>query len=208
MRKSVFIAPFVLCVTLLAQDLKPIQLPAPQTDGGRPLMQVLKDRHTTREFSPKPLSPQTMSNLLWAAFGINRPDGRRTAPSAMNWQEIEVYIALPDGLFLYSAKDNRLDPVLAKDIRAATGKQDFVATAALNLVYVADMSKAKQADGQAEMYTAADAGFIAENVYLFCASEALATVVRGSVDRDALAKLMKLGPDQRVVLAQSVGYPK
>ena len=207
MKKTAII--FVLCsaASLLAQDLKPIILPAPQTDGGRPLMQVLKDRKTTRDFAADKLSPQVLSNLLWAAFGVNRPDGRRTAPSAMNWQEIDVYVAISDGLFLYNAKANRLDPVLAQDLRAATGMQDFVGIAPVNLVYVADLSKAGSRS-DAEFFSAADAGFIAQNVYLFCASENLATVVRGGIDRAGLGKTMKLRPEQKILLAQTVGYPK
>src|ERR1035438_8521753 len=208
MRKSVLLLTLIVSIAIHAQDLKPIQLPTPQTDGGHPLMQVLKERKTQREVSPEKLPTQLLSNLLWAAFGINRPDGRRTAPSAMNWQEIEIYVALGDGLFLYNAKANRLDPILAQDVRAATGLQAFVAAAPVNLVYVADLSKTGQAGSEAELFTAADAGFIGENVYLFCTSEGLATVVRGSVDRAALAKIMKLGPSQKILLAQSVGYPK
>jgi nitroreductase len=192
---------------LLAQDLKPISLPQPQTDGGRPLMQVLKERKTTRDFAADKLSPQVLSNLLWAAFGVNRPDGRRTAPSAMNRQEMDIYVATSDGLFVYNAQANRLDPVLAQDVRAATGTQSFAATAPLDLVYVADLAKTGS-EPDADLYTAADAGFIAQNVYLFCASEGLATVVRGSVDRAALAKAMKLRSDQKIILAQTVGYPK
>jgi nitroreductase len=191
----------------VAQELKPIALPQPQTDGGRPLMQVLKDRKSTRDFAPDKLPQQLLSNLLWAAFGVNRPDGRRTAPSAMNWQEMDIYVAMSDGLFLYDAKANRLQPILDRDIRPDTGTQPFVATAALNLVYVADLSKAGSGP-ETELYTAADAGFISQNVYLFCASENLATVVRGSIDRVALAKAMKLRPEQKVILAQTVGYPK
>jgi len=192
---------------VLAQDLKPIPLPQPQTDGGRPLMQVLKDRKTTREFAADKLPPQILSNLLWAAFGVNRPDGRRTAPSAMNRQEIDIYVATGDGLFVYNAQANRLDPVLAQDVRAATGTQPFPASAPLDLVYVADFAKAGS-EPDADLYTAADTGFIAQNVYLYCASEGLATVVRGSIDRAALAKAMKLRPDQKIILAQTVGYPK
>src|ERR1039458_1268471 len=138
----------------------------------------------------------------------SRPDGRRTAPSAMNWQEIDIYVALGDGLFRYNAIASRLEPILAQDMRAATGTQAFVAAAPLNLVYVADRSKTGQSGSEAELFTAADVGFISENVYLFCTSEGLATVVRGSVDRAALAKVMKLRPDQKILLAQSVGYPK
>jgi len=192
-----------------AQTLKPVQLPPPQTKGGRPLMEVLGDRKSTREFGPGTLSPQTLSNLLWAAFGINRPDGRRTAPSAMNWQEVTIYVATPDGMFTYDAKDNALNPVLAGDVRAATGTQSFVKDAAVNLVYVSDLSKTDNAAStEAEMYTAADVGFIAQNVYLYCASEGLAAVVRGSIDKVALAKTLKLQPQQKIILAQSVGYPK
>ena len=192
-----------------AQGHKPATLPPPQTDGGRPLMQVLKDRKSIREFGPGTLSPQTLSNLLWAAFGINRPDGHRTAPSAMNWQEVSIYVATPEGVYIYDAKDNSLNPVLAGDFRAATGTQSFVKDAAVNLVYVSDLSKTgNAASSEAEMYTAADVGFIAQNVYLYCASEGLATVVRASIDKPALAKTLKLQPQQKIILAQSVGYPK
>jgi SagB-type dehydrogenase family enzyme len=192
-----------------AQELKPIQLPPPQTDGGRPLMQVLKDRKSTREFSPQQLSPQTLSNLLWAAFGVNRPDGRRTAPSAMNWQEVSIYVTTADGAYVYNAQGNALDPVAAGDLRAATGGQSFVKEAAVNLVYVSDLSKTGRASSaDAARWTAADVGFIAQNVYLYCASEGLATVVRGTVNKPELAKALKLRPQQEIILAQSVGYPK
>ncbi len=197
-------------VLALAQDLTPITLPAPQTDGGKPLMQCLKERHSTREFSSEKLPVQVLSNLLWAAFGVNRPDlGKRTAPSAMNWQEIDVYVATTDGLYVYDAKGNKLDPILAQDVRSAAGVQPFVKDAPVNLIYVADLAKTGR--GSAEdrnLYTAADVGFIAQNVYLFCASEGLAVVVRGGVDRTAAAKIMKLRPDQKILLAQTVGYPK
>jgi len=195
---------------LAAQELKPIELPQPQTEGGKPLMQALKARHTTREFNPNPLAAQVLSNLLWAAFGINRPDsGKRTAPSARNWQEIDIYVAMAEGTYVYDAKTHRLNPVLSGDIRAATGAQDFVKDAPVNLVYVADLAKTgdARAEGQ-NLYTAVDTGFISQNVYLFCASEGLATVVRGTVDRPALAKLLKLRTDQKIIVAQTVGYPK
>ena len=200
----------IACATLaVAQELSPIPLPPPQTSGGRPLMQVLKDRQSSREFSSEKLPPQVLSNLLWAAFGVNRPDGKRTAPSAMNMQEIDIYVATQDGLYLYDAKGNALKPVLAQDVRGATGQQPFVKEAPLNLVYVADLAKAGRASSEDQtLYTAADTGFVAQNVYLFCASEGLAVVVRGSVDRTALASLIKLRPDQRIILAQTVGYPK
>jgi SagB-type dehydrogenase family enzyme len=193
-----------------AQDLKPIQLPKPQMDGSRPLMQVLKDRKSSRAFSTEELPVQVLGNLLWASFGINRPDtGHRTAPSAVNWQEIDIYVATTNGLYLYEAKGHTLQPVLAKDIRAETGRQPFVKDAPVELIYVADYSRmGKGAEEEKNLYSAMDTGFISENAYLFCASEGLATVVRASVDKAALAKVMNLRPDQKIILAQTVGYPK
>ena len=206
-----------LCLAMLlfptlasAQQLKAVDLPAPQTTGGMPLMQALKARHSTREFSSRKLPLQVLSNLLWAAFGVNRSDsGKRTAPSAMNWQETDIYVATADGLYVYDAKANRLNPVLAEDVRAATGTQPYVGEAPVNLVYVADLAKVRHA-GSEEMtfYTSADTGLIAQNVYLFCASEGLGVVVRGSINRPALSKIMKLRPDQRITLAQTVGCPR
>ena len=193
-----------------AQDLKPVHLPLPQMDGGKPLMQALKERKSARAFSPEKLPMQTLGNLLWAAFGINRPDtGQRTAPSAMNRQEIDIYVATANGLYLYDAKAHALQLMLTKDLREATGNQPFVKDAPVNLVYVADFARAGGVNAdEKDLYSAADTGFIAQNVYLFCASEGLATVVRGSVDRTTLAKAMKLRPEQKIILAQTVGYPK
>lgn len=200
----------LLCIFLApAQDLKSIQLPKPQTEGGRPLMQVLKDRKTAREFSTERLPPQILSNLLWATFGINRPGGQRTAPSAVNWQEIDIYVALSDGLFLYDAKANALEPILADDIRAATGVQAYPKDAPVSLIYVADLDKPGMVpETEKDFWSAADVGFIAQNLYLYCASEGLASGVRAMIDRPALAKLMKLRPRQKILLAQSAGYAK
>ncbi|HXQ25391.1 MAG TPA: SagB/ThcOx family dehydrogenase [Candidatus Acidoferrales bacterium] len=200
----------LLCpATGLAQELKPVQLPDPQTDIGRPLMQVLKDRRSTRTFKSEPLPVQVVSNVLWAAFGINRPEsGGRTAPSASNRQEIDIYVATAEGLYVYDAKGNRLNPVIHDDVRAQTGIQPFVKDAPLNLVYVADLARAGTDSAERDMDVAADTGFIAQNVYLFCASEGLATVVRGSIDRLALSKAMRLRPNQRIILSQTVGYAR
>ena len=193
-----------------AEDLKPVQLPKPQKDGGKPLMQVLKDRKSSRSFSSKKLPMQVLSDLLWAAFGVNRPDsGKRTAPSAVNWQEIDIYVALAQGLYLYDAGAHILKPVLAEDIRAAAGRQKFTQVTPVDLIYVADRSRmGKATEDQKDFYSATDTGFISQNVYLFCASEGLATVVLGLVDKPALAKKMGLKADQRVILTQPVGYPK
>jgi SagB-type dehydrogenase family enzyme len=151
-----------------------------------------------------------LSNLLWAADGINRPEkGLRTAPSAMNWQEIDIYVTLPEGAYIYNAKEHRLDPVSPKDLRALTGKQDFVKTAPLNLVYVADMKKVSRvSEDEAKMWNGATAGFIAQNVYLYCASQGFAVVVRGLVERTALAGALNLRPEQKIILCQTVGYSK
>lgn len=186
-----------------------VTLPMPQTSGGLPLMQALAARHSSREFAKRPLEPQQLSNLLWAAFGVNRADaGKRTAPSARNWREIDIYVALADGTYIYDPVANVLRRVLTKDIRALTGVQDFVGTAPLNLVYVANRQRMEGAsEADKDLYTAADTGFIAQNVYLYCASAGLNTVVRGSVDRAALAVELKLSPQQRIILAQTVGYP-
>jgi len=208
MRKiTLLLALLMLSSAAVAQELPTVDLPPPVMEGGKPLMQALRERVSQREFAPDPLAPQVLSNLLWAAWGISRPDsGKRTAPSAMNRQETDVYVALPAGLYRYEAKGHRLIPVVAGDLRAQTGSQPFVATAALNLIYVSRVSGGSAEDRLT--WGAAHAGFISENVYLFCASEGLATVVRGMVNREALAKAMKLGPDERIILAQSVGYPK
>ena len=185
-------------------------LPAPQQAGGKPLLEALQQRRSSREFSRRELPAAVLSNLLWAAFGVNRPQTRgRTAPSAHDWEEIDVYVATSGGLYVYDADAHVLSKRLDRDIRARTGLQDFVAEAPVNLVYVADLSRMVQASAEEKaQYAGPDAGFIAQNVYLFCASEGLATVVRGMVDRPALAKLMGLAPQQRIILAHSVGYPE
>lgn len=201
---------FGSCSLSSAAGSEPLPLPKPQLEGGKPLMQALKERASSRAFSSEKLPLQLLSNLLWAACGINRPDsGKRTAPSARNWQEIDVYVASADGLFLFEPKAHVLKPILSEDIRALTGIQPFVKDAPINLIYVADYARVSQdSPADSDRYTAADAGFISQNVYLFCAAEGLATVVRGLIDRDALARKMGLRPDQKILLAQSVGYPQ
>ncbi len=192
------------------ETLQPIKLPPPDRAGGKPLMAALAARSSQREFSGKRLSEQTLSNLLWAAFGVNRPEtGKRTAPSARNMQEIDIYVALPQGFFRFDAEAHSLLPILKEDIRALTGRQEFTAQAALNLIYVADRSKMGGLEtGDKDFYSAVDTGFISQNVYLFCASEGLATVVLGWVDKPALEKKMGLSEEQKVILTQPVGYAK
>jgi len=192
-----------------AADLTDMALPAPRMAGGKPLMQALKERQSARAFSAKPLPAQVLADLLWAAFGINRPDsGKRTAPSARNWQEVDVYAIMADGAYLYDAKANSLRAVAKGDLRKLTGTQEFVSAVPLNLVYVADMTRMKGAAPEDRaLYSGADVGFISQNVYLFCASAGLATVVRGLVDRDALAKALNLPEQKKIILTQTVGYP-
>lgn len=193
----------------VAQETGAIRLPSPETVGGIPLMRALKARHSSREFDGRALPPQVLSNLLWAASGVNRPDtGARTAPSAHDWREIDVYVATADGAYRYDPPTHTLKQVVARDIRPLTGVQDFVATAPVNLVYVADLDRMSGAGAEDKaFYSAADAGFIAQNVYLYCASADLAVVVRGLIDREALGAALGLGRHQRIILAQTVGYP-
>jgi len=210
-----FILVFLVAILPMSQNIalgeeqKPVPLSKPQI-AGNPLMQILAKRSSSREFSSEPLPANILSNMLWAASGINRPEsGKRTAPTAINRQEIDIYVATAAGLYLYDVKANLLKPILAGDIRGVTGTQGYVKEAAVNLIYVADYSKMSSSSDEAKiMYAAADTGFISENVYLYCASEGLSTVVRAAIDKPALAKAMGLRPDQRIILAQSVGYPK
>lgn len=183
-------------------------LPTPRPAGGKPLIEALKLRRSIREYADRPLALQVLSDLLWAAFGVNRPSGDRTAPYWRHIMVIDVYAALADGVWLYDPKLHRLEQRLPDDIRAQTGTQDFVGTAPLNLIYVAHGERMKDvAPEERRLYGSVDTGFIGQNVYLFCASEGLATVFRGAVDAKTLAMTMRLDDGQFVTFAQSVGYP-
>ena len=185
-------------------------LPAAHTTGGMPLMQALAQRQSLREFDPEPLPLQMVSDLLWSAAGINRSDlGGRTSPSAMNAQEVDVYVALPNGLFLYAAPTQSLHLVAPTDVRRVTGYQDFVDTAPLDLIYVADHGRMRLVPAaRREAYASVAAGAMAQNVYLYCASAGLSTVLRAWLNHDALMQAMGLGSDHQVLLAQTVGRPK
>jgi len=185
-----------------------IELPAPERRGGMPLMEALASRRSSREFARDPLPWPLLSNLLWAAWGANRPEGGRTAPSALDAQEIELYAALPAGAYRYDAAAHELRPAAAADIRRVTGYQDFVDEAPLDLVYVADHRRmALVPVAQRESFASTAAGAIAQNVYLFAAGNGLATVIRAWIDRDAIAEALGLAHDQQVLLSQTVGYP-
>lgn len=199
-----------MCGSITAQELKPVQLPAPQLNTGVNLMQALQDRESARTFVDKPLPMQELSNLLFAAYGINRPEnGKRTAPSAMNWQEYDIYVVMKEGAFVWDGAKNILNPVASGDLREATGVQSFVKSASVNLVYVADLKKVSRADSDdSKLFVYTDCGFIAQNAYLYCASAGLAARVRGLVDREKLSKLLNLRPEQKIVLCHSIGYDK
>ena len=206
----------------LAEELQPITLPEPAKEGGKSLMEALRDRRTTRNISPEPLPAQMLSNLLWASFGVNREKGPRgglgrTAASASNSQEVDLYVALPEGLYLYEAVPHRLAPVAAGDHRAKTSRRKggAAARAPVGLIFVADIARyakapfqepgLKDPEIQASYYNVCT-GLIAGNVYLFAASQGLAAWFH-NCDKAALAAELKLRPEQRVLYAQTVGYP-
>ncbi len=205
------------------QTLKPIILPKPETEGGKSVLAALKERKTTRNISAKELPPQVVSNLLWAAFGVNRVQGSfgkpgRTAASASNSQEMDLYVALAEGIYLYEPTEHRLKPVLAGDQRAKVGgrgRGGSGAQAPVRLIFVVDLAKYAKAPLQEprlkdpefqKLYYGVATGLIAGNVYLFAASQSLAAWFH-NCNRDGLAKDLKLRPEQRVLFAQTVGYP-
>lgn len=194
-----------LSFSVIAQDIK---LPEPKRTGGKPLMDCLNERKSIRTFDEnKLIDNQTLSNLLWAAWGYNRED-KRTAPSSRNKQEIDLYVAIPSGVYLWDAKANVLKLIVAKDLRKETGMQPYVEKASANIIFVCNKTKADAKNEQLlTEATYANAGFISQNIYLFCASEGLGAVIRGYVPKESLSKLLNLTPDQLILLAQSVGYP-
>ncbi|MFZ4651216.1 MAG: SagB/ThcOx family dehydrogenase [Rubrivivax sp.] len=187
-----------------------IDLPPARRIGGMPLMEALAARQSEREFSPEALGDAQLSDLLWAAAGVNRPsEGGRTAPSAMHAQEIDLYVALPNGLYRYDPTEHRLALAIDSDVRRVTGYQDFVDDAALDLVYVADHRRMGRVPvAQRGSYASCTAGAMAQNVYLCCASIGLATVLRAWFDRSALSQAMGLQDDEQVLFAQTVGRRK
>ena len=201
----------LLCsLSTFAAD-KVIQLSKPNMQRQGSVMKALADRQSTREYSTKALSNQDLSDLLWAANGINRPQtGKRTAPSAMNKQDVDVYVVMPQGIYLYNAKAHQLDIVAEGDYRAAVaGQQAWVKDAPVSLVLVSDLSRFG-ASGKPHFATmgAVDVGIVSQNISLFCASAGLATVPRGSMDAEKLGKALKLTDSQLLVLNQPVGYFK
>jgi nitroreductase len=191
-----------------AAEPKAVALPPPQQSGGMPLMSALKARRSTRQFKPAAIPRQILSDLLWAAFGVNRPSGDRTAPYWRHIMVIDVYLAMADGVWMYDPAAHALVPYLPQDLRAKTGMQDFVASAPLNLIYVAQGERMTDVGPQdRRLYASVDSGFIGQNVYLFCASQGLGTVFRGAIDYAALDAALHLPEGRFVTFAQTVGYP-
>jgi SagB-type dehydrogenase family enzyme len=197
-----------LLLSASAQALSTIPLTPPDTQGGKPLLAALRDRASSKAFADQPISQENLSSLLWAAYGINRPDtGKRTAASAFNCQDIDIYLVTAAGTWLYRARPHQLDPVSTQDHRALAATQDYARVGALQLVYVSDYRKMEDRfNAKKPVYAAFHAGAISQNVYLYCASAGLATVVRDSVDRTALKKALELDEDQHIVMAQTVGH--
>jgi SagB-type dehydrogenase family enzyme len=191
-----------------AESLEPIHLPPPETSGGMPLMQALKNRMSTKEFTTQAIPREQVSNLLWAAFGINRPEsGKRTAATAVDCQDIQIYVVFEEAVYVYQAREHRLIPVANRDVRSLAATQGYAKVAPINLVYVSDHGKmADSFKDKKEIYAAFHAGAISQNVYLYCASAGLGAVVRDSVDRDGLKDALNLNANQVIVMAQSVGY--
>lgn len=210
MRKlSCILASFLLIITMQAQNLKEIKLNSPDKNRGSSVMKALSDRHSDREYAAKELSLQDLSDLLWAANGINRPDGKRTAPSALNKQDVDVYVIMKEGAYLYNAKQQALIPVAQGDQRAAVaGSQDFVKSAPVCLVLVSDLSRFGKVSDQTKLMGAVDVGIVCQNIGLFCAGTGLSTVPRATMDKDALKKILKLSDSQLPIMNHPVGYPK
>ena len=212
MKKKVLPCLFILFLAMgsWAQELKPLTLNPPDLTRGSSVMKSLMLRSSVREFSSEKLTLQDLSDLLWAANGINRPDkGLRTAPSAMNSQDIDIYVFTEEGVYLYDAKTRQLVPVAPGDQRTLTGTQAYAATAPIGLVLVSDLSRFRSGERDKRIIWAAlDAGTVSQNISLFCASAGLVTVPRGSVDTEKVTSLLKLTESQIILLHHPVGYAK
>lgn len=200
----------VFSVAAFAAD-KVIKLPKPNLKRAGTVMKALSERHSTREYASKALSMADLSDLLWAANGINRNDsGKRTAPSALNKQDVDVYVVMPEGSYLYDAKNHQLNLVAEGDHRGAVaGGQAFVKSAPLSLVLISDISRFGDVKNvRNQLMGAMDAGIVSQNISLFCSSASLATVPRASMDFDQLKKVLKLKDSQMPMMNHPVGYFK
>ncbi|MDR2130653.1 MAG: SagB/ThcOx family dehydrogenase [Odoribacteraceae bacterium] len=193
-----------------AQDLQEIKLNAPDKTRGSSVMKALSDRASVREMDERALSLQDLSDLLWAAYGVNRPDGRRTAPTAKNDQDIDLYVALPAGTYLYDARNHLLKPVVSGDLRPVLAAgQEFVKKVPVVLLIVSDYSRFRMGNTEmARLWGAMDGGIVSQNINIFCAAVGLSTVPRAYMDQAKLKEILSLKETQMPVLNNPVGYPK
>jgi SagB-type dehydrogenase family enzyme len=207
---SLIVTGMFLVLPAAAQVIETIPLVPPQKTGGMPVMEAFQLRKSQRSFSSKELTSQQLSNLLWAAYGVNRPEGlRRTVPAAKEWYEYDIHVLKTDGWFLYEPKKHTLLRMGNEDLRVYGGTQDFVKAAPVILVFVADFERmTNTTDELRKFFSAVDVGYISQNVYLYCASEDLATIVLGQVDKPKVKEVLKLRPNQQVILSQPVAYPE
>lgn len=207
--KKLFLFSLALILTVSAMSQTKTPLPAPHKTGGMPLMEALAKRSTDRSLDPaKSLTQQQLSDLLWAAWGVNRSDGRRTAPSAMNRQEMDLYLVGRKAAYRYDAQDHSLVLVAEGDFRSRVNSQDYMKGADYSIIFVADYDKMGGGDEQSKAVTSGiDAGYISQNIYLYCASAGLAGVTHSTLNRAELAQLLKLPASKRIVLGHTVGCP-
>ncbi len=214
MRTGIFISTIVFALFMTAasaQVMSTIKLPPPALNPDKPLMEALKQRQSGREYSGMMLTPQDLSNILWSANGINRPEsGKRTSPSAKNAQDIDIYAVMKDGTFLYDASKHELMLIASGDHSIDAGMQPYVASAPLNLMYVSDLAKFEFMKEREDKLIAAavDAGHCSQNVYLYCAAANLSVVTRMSIQKKKMAEILNLRPQQYIVIGQTIGHPK
>ena len=209
MKKILFSVCFIMAsMSVMAQDVK--RLPEPDKNIKMTLFQALQQRKSVREYSDKDIDDMKLSQLLWAAVGINRPDGRLTSPTAINAQDITVYVCRKDGAWLYVAKENALHKVSDKDLRQAiAANQKFSAVAPVSLVIVTDNAKFRGGSTNGPSISGAiDSGYVSQNIDLACEALGLATVPRATMDKETLKKELKLTDDQHAILNHPIGYKK
>ena len=201
--KKVFIS-FVLFFFFISLNAQDIKLPPPNITGGLPLMETLSKRETNRNFSQDEISTQKLSDLLWAAFGVNRPNGRRTAPSARNVQETDIYVFIKSGVYIYLPEKNILKQVITEDCRTKLPKQEGFTDCPLLILLVTNYDKMDNFKPEdRDFYGAVDAGYISQNIYLYCTSENLSTCAIGMIYREELKNLLHF--NGKAIIAHSIG---
>ena len=210
-RFFLFLVIAVLAFTANAQELQTIKLIEPSQTGGSSVMEAFANRKSGREYSNKKLSDQDLSDLVWAAAGINRQErSLRTAPSWRNYQDVDLYVCFPDGVYLYNAKEHTLEPFAKGNFYPLLeANQTFVNDAPVILLLVTDLSKMQEDNFHTQMVIAGlDAGIVSQNISIFCAGKNMVTVPRGLMNKEELKKVLKLKESQYIMLNHPVGYPK